>query len=102
MPTDTTKTSRAPSRSPSQPATGIATATATRYPMLMVAVASTGTPSSSAMVGKRHVDDGRIDDVDEHRDDEDQRHGILGTHPAIMAARRRRTFTTRTFTTRTS
>ena len=51
MPTDTTKTSRAPSRSPSQPATGIATATATRNPMLMVAVASTGTPSSSAMVG---------------------------------------------------
>jgi len=44
-------TSRAPNRSPSQPATGIATATATRNPMLTVAVSSTGTPRSAAMVG---------------------------------------------------
>ncbi len=50
-PTDSRKTSRAPNRSPSHPATGIATATATRKPMFTVAVSSTGTPKSAAMVG---------------------------------------------------
>src|SRR6478609_3282845 len=50
-PTDSRNTSRAPNRSPSHPATGIATATATRKPMFTVAVSSTGTPKSAAMVG---------------------------------------------------